>query len=203
MNTRLTHFSCLSLLSILLLLRCSPDANAAAAEVPDDAATVQSALADLEAGRMFEGMGKLRELVRRNPRHGDAHLYLGMVYSRMRQYDFALRYVKRAIELDPDKGAYYNQLGVLWTEQRRFKEALEAFLKAVKSKFRGDEELQKAWQNLGYCHRELLQWDEAIRAYQRAIELQPRVASAHLSLGEMYLDRNRLDEAIQELALGR
>ena len=54
--------------------------------------------------------------------------------------------------------------------------------------------------NEGLDHHDRQEYDEAIRCYERAIELEPRMVVAHNNLGMVYIDKGQFDEAIAELA---
>jgi len=61
--------------------------------------------------------------------------------------------------------------------------------------------LYEAHSDLGYCLRKQGRYDEALAAYDRALEIQPRYAEAIEYRAEAYLGLNRLDEAKQAYML--
>ena len=52
---------------------------------------------------------------------------------------------------------------------------------------------------LGFSHRQLAQFDEALTYYQRALKVDPQHLGANEYLGELYLKTGRLDDAIARL----
>ena len=54
-----------------------------------------------------------------------------------------------------------------------------------------------AWIQVGYCKVKQGKNLEAIRAYQRALELKPTAAAIHNKLGDAYYYAGRLPEAIE------
>lgn len=48
---------------------------------------------------------------------------------------------------------------------------------------------------LGYSYRHLKRYDEALAAYRRALEIDPKHRGAHEYLGEAYLELGQLDQA--------
>ncbi len=187
------------LLSLLGLFPGGLRAGVQATEVKDDGAAVQAALKRLKTGDMYGGMSTLRQIVRRDPRYADAYFYMAMIYTEMDQYEIALRYAHKAVELDPEKGAYHNQAGAVLFRQEKFREALEEFRKAAQGKLEKDQE--KVWRNIGLMYEDLLDKDKAIGAFRKALEFAPQDAESHLALGKVYLDRNQLEEAIQEFTI--
>lgn len=79
-------------------------------------------------------------------------------------------------------------------ERRSYERAARAFEKAL----RHDEGLFQAWSSLGYALRRLGRHAEALAAYDRAIELEPRYAEAVEYRAEAYLQLGRLEEAKAE-----
>jgi len=57
-----------------------------------------------------------------------------------------------------------------------------------------------AYNYLGYSHRKLGHFEEAVQNYTRALELDPDHRGAHEYLGEAYLEMNRPTEAKKHLA---
>jgi len=55
-----------------------------------------------------------------------------------------------------------------------------------------------AYDNLGLSYEAVEEWDRAIGAYQRSIEIDPESPVPHLRLGTLYLRLNRQEEAAEE-----
>ena len=68
------------------------------------------------------------------------------------------------------------------------------------------DEAPRVLSSLDAMERGLARWDETIRAYETAVAAEPRgadpklAALAHLALGGVYLDRNRVADALREFA---
>jgi tetratricopeptide (TPR) repeat protein len=63
--------------------------------------------------------------------------------------------------------------------------------------------LQQAvvYQKIGSIHAELVEFDKAIAAYKKALEITPDSAEAHLSLGDVYSRMGRPEDALTEYNL--
>ena len=65
-----------------------------------------------------------------------------------------------------------------------------AAVTALKSVVARQPDLVPAWFNLGYAYSGLHQDDEAVKAYQKALELKPDLFEARLNLGILLVETN-------------
>jgi tetratricopeptide (TPR) repeat protein len=117
--------------------------------------------------------------------------WLGAAYYQNGSYPEAVTSYKKAIELDPKNGQYYSWLGRSLIHVKQYGDALAAAK-------RGNE-LQPGFYAdmvLGELHAARKQFDEAIAAYRRAIENNPKRLDLHLQLGQAFLAKNDYDGAI-------
>jgi tetratricopeptide (TPR) repeat protein len=63
---------------------------------------------------------------------------------------------------------------------------------------RFDPKFLDAWNNLGHAYRKTKNYDKALEAYKRALELKPDYANAHEYLGRTYLAMGNKDAAMRE-----
>jgi serine/threonine protein kinase len=91
----------------------------------------------------------------------------------------ALESARKAVALDPNKGNYWNTLGVVHYRARQWKEAIGALNKSMKLRRGGDS---SDWFFQAMAHAQLGERDEAERWHRRAIEWmdQHRAADAEL-----------------------
>jgi len=75
--------------------------------------------------------------------------------------------------------------------QRAYETSLPNFATAV----RLDESMHEAYTYMGYANRKLGRFDEALRAYQQALKINPDTTFAIEYQGEAFLGLNRIDEA--------
>ena len=54
---------------------------------------------------------------------------------------------------------------------------------------------------LGFSHRKLKKYDEALNYYQQALAIKPKHKGANEYLGELYLETDQLDKAKERLAV--
>jgi tetratricopeptide (TPR) repeat protein len=58
-----------------------------------------------------------------------------------------------------------------------------------------------AWNLLGYSHRKLGEYDEALEYYTKALKLKPNHIGANEYMGELYLEMKNLPKAEERLAV--
>jgi Tfp pilus assembly protein PilF len=102
----------------------------------------------------------------------DAHTYLGWAYSFKGRLNEAIAQCEIAIQLDPDFGNPYNDIGVYLMQQQRFDEAIP-WLERAKSATRY-EPRHFPYINLGriYLTKGMIQ--RALEEFAGALEINPR-----------------------------
>ncbi|MBI3653356.1 MAG: tetratricopeptide repeat protein [Acidobacteria bacterium] len=102
----------------------------------------------------------------------EAHTFLGWTYSFMGLTDKAIAECHRAIEVDPDFGNPYNDIGAYLIEQGDYYGAVE-WLERAKTAKRYAVRCYPHF-NLGRVYQATGRIVEALREYQAAIELNPQ-----------------------------
>jgi tetratricopeptide (TPR) repeat protein len=95
---------------------------------------------------------------------------LGELFFKARSYVDAADAFNKAIELEPQAGTAYCNMGRILTFQGHFPEAVQYLEKSIEL-FNEDKEKATAWNRLGNVYRKLNNHDDAIKAYQRAMVL--------------------------------
>lgn len=73
------------------------------------------------------------------------------------------------------------------TSDAKAKKEYEKAVNAFKATLDSDPTMKEAYNNLGYCFRKLGKLDESLKAYNRALKLDPDFAQALEYSGETYL----------------
>ena len=110
----------------------------------------------------------------------EAHTFLGWVYSMQRKLDDAIAECHRAIEVDPDFGNPYNDIGAYLIELGRLEEAIP-WLERAKGAVRY-EPRHFPHINLGRIHVMRHDITAAARELRAAVALEPAHASARREL---------------------
>ena len=101
----------------------------------------------------------------------EAHTFLGWTYSFQGRLDEATQECFRAIELDPDFGNPYNDIGVYLMQQDKLDEAIPWLEKAKHA--RRYEPRQFPHMNLGRIYLKQSKWWEALREFEAGVRAAP------------------------------
>ena len=106
----------------------------------------------------------------------EAYPFLGWTFSQLGDYDKAIEECKNAIEIDPDYGNPYNDIGAYLLSQRKVEEAIPYIEMALNSK-RYDA-YHFAHLNLGRAFEMKGLWFEAVEEYRKSKEIAPDYLAA-------------------------
>ena len=109
----------------------------------------------------------------------EAHTFLGWVYAHINLYEEAMAECRRAIELDPDFGNPYNDIGAYLMEQQRLREAIPWFERAMVSP--RYETRVFPYFNLGRVYERLYDWSAALALYRAATDIDPNYRPARIA----------------------
>ena len=172
----------------------------------------------LNLGRNDEAIGAMREAIRLEPDNGQAHQALARAYW-VGKGDFAsaIPEFERAIQLNPDAGYSYLQLGLLLAWQGQFDRAEEVCKRAVELQdqyISGNAGLQVVGANgrLGYVYYLQGRYDDALREYERGLQfvassdhaLKDRTAiELTIKIGAAYQRQGRTADASRQFERAR
>jgi len=136
-------------------------------------------------------LGEAERYYRRSLDHkrtAEAHTFLGWAYGQQDQLDEAIRQCMKAIEVDPDFGNPYNDIGAYLLRKGNMKQSMEWFKNALEAP--RYENYCFPYFNLGRVHRMRGHFSEAIENFRRALEEKPDFDAAEEALQEV---RSRLN----------
>jgi superkiller protein 3 len=171
------------------------EARKLAAEAP------QSGDAQLQLGRLlmrkneFNEAVKPLELAASSVGGREAHVLLGTAYQYMGKYAEAAAAYKKAVELDPKNVEYRTTYGLFLGLAGEFEPGIAELKKVIATPGYKDA---AAYANLGWIYRNMKppKPDEAVSAYKKAAELDPKNAQVALGLAWAHLKANHFDDAI-------
>jgi tetratricopeptide (TPR) repeat protein len=136
---------------------------------------------------------------------------LGVVAQQQRQFDTAIKYYQKALEIREDAGesnsaaSDYHQLGRVAHQQRQFDTAIEYYQKALKiyEEAGNWHSAASGYHNLGIVAQEQRQFDTAIKYYQKALKIHEEAGDWHSAadeyhqLGTVAQQQRQFDTAIK------
>jgi len=172
------------------------EAQKLAAEMP------QSGEIQLELGRLLLRKGDftnalpaLEKAAAAAPGSAETQALLGYAYQGTRKSAEALSAYKKATDLDPKNVDYRVTYGLLLGLNKQHEAGITELKKVIATPGYKDAD---AYINLGWLYRnvEPKRADEAVAAYKKALELDPKNEQAALGVGWSYFYGRKWDEAI-------
>jgi tetratricopeptide (TPR) repeat protein len=95
---------------------------------------------------------------------------LGELFAKTGSSDEAIDAFQRAIDMQPQDGKSYGNLAQELVNQSKYQEAIPLYQKSIEL-LQDNKEKATAWNRLGNVYRKLNDYDNAIKAYQKAVAL--------------------------------
>lgn len=143
-------------------------------------------------GDVAGAIASYRRAVELNPESVEIIEYLWAELSRQRQWEQAVDLYCQILEANPELALAHYHLGAAFTYLCRWEEAAASYQRAIELNLE-----YSFWphQLLGSALAKQGKLNEAIVAYQNALEIQPN-GWGYFDLGMLFVEQNRLDEAL-------
>jgi type IV pilus assembly protein PilF len=156
-------------------------------------------ISHLQAKDYEKALVEFQRSMNTNPKNKMARYATGMVYDMMGKYPDAEKYYKEAIDIDSDFSDAYNALGTIYMKQKKWKEALKSFQRALNNKLYTTPNI--TYVNIGDVYMNLEDYPKAIEAYREAKRYVNQDYIIH-RLGMALLKAGKVKDAIGELQEG-
>jgi protein O-GlcNAc transferase len=123
--------------------------------------------------------------------------FLGATLGQMGNFDEAVRWLRQAIAIDPEKVAAHISLGQVLLLQQKPQEAVSEFERAAVLKPDSAQTLL----DLGSAYEAAHHLDSAEESYRKALELDPKLDKAHYRLGTLLARTGRREEGAKHIGL--
>jgi predicted O-linked N-acetylglucosamine transferase (SPINDLY family) len=146
--------------------------------------SLQTAFDLHQAGDWGRAEAICRDVLRVDPRHGDALHLLGVVAFQRNEKFAAVDYIGQAIDADRRRPEYHNSLGNVYRTLGRPVDAIAEFREALRLK----PDFSFAYNNLGIVLADCGQHRGAVACFEQAVQLDQRNVQAWMNLGSALLD---------------
>lgn len=186
----------LALAALLALAGCasSPDATPYGRELRKASRlNAQLGANYLQQGNLQQAKEKIDKALDQDADNPSAHAAAGLLNMRLNEPDLARRHFETALDLDPSNPQVQNNYGTFLCDQGEHAEGIRHFLKAAENPLY--ETPAYAYANAGRCAREAGRADEARGYLRRALDANPRMASALYALADLEMEQGRPEHA--------
>ncbi len=152
----------------------------------------------LEEQKSENAMNDFFQAYKLDSENPEVNYFLGMTYIKLEEYDLGIDHLENVLASEL---VYINKvhaqmiLGYVYTIREEYEQALPLFKWIVKSGF----ESAQAYAAIGFIMDRLGDFKKAVMNLYRAVEIDPKNANAHNSLGYIFTEANlNLEEALKE-----
>ncbi|MBK7841353.1 MAG: tetratricopeptide repeat protein [Candidatus Obscuribacter sp.] len=124
------------------------------------------------------------------------HDYLGICYTRLKDYNSALNSYNTALSITPNSAPLLNNRGDTFLKLNRLKEAFADFSAALKL----DSTLSDAYSNIGECYMKSGQYAYALQYFDKGISRDPKNFEAIYLRGTIYQKLGKAQAAAKDFA---
>jgi hypothetical protein len=153
-------------------------------------AAMDLALQHHNAGRFAEAEQVYRSILEQVPENPYALHNLGDIFNRVKRYDLAEGFLRRAVKAAPEDPMFHNTLGVVLLNKGDGEGAFYHCKKASEL----NPEFALPWVNLGICYADLIDLPASIAAFERGLQLDPDNPNGHDGLGLSLLMHGQLQK---------
>jgi tetratricopeptide (TPR) repeat protein len=161
-----------------------------------------SAYIGLGMARTQKGIGgavnAFTKAIKLDPKYSEAYFGRGWARASKGETKRAISDFTRAIKLNPRHGMAYMLRGEAYRANRETDKAIADFTKAIKV---GVPNWAHAYGNRGSVRLTKGDYNRALVDFDKAIELDPKLAALYLGRGTVYLEKGNTEKAIGDLTL--
>lgn len=134
---------------------------------------------------------------------------LGVIYHSQERYDEAEHSFEKALAINPNYTDAALNLSVTYNDRGKYEEARQIYSRAINNAYESQEDkdgldpfargkISNMHAELGDAYSGLRRFDDAVREYERALDLSPQFLDIRTKLGHVLRDMGRPDEAVAQ-----
>ncbi len=163
--------------------------------VPNQGKNLKEAAKQIREGNLEKAESLLNDILRGNPDVGYAHMLLGNIHYKNKNYMGAIEAYERSMELSPDLAPAPLMMGMTYRAMKDTDNALAQFDQALQL----DPSQLNVYLQMGRTQIGADHLDEARGTVEKALSLNPDSISARLMAVELLTRSNESDKAIEQL----
>lgn len=159
------------------------------------------------AGEYAEAQELLSQVLREDGGYADLLNMQGVIFHSQERYDEAERSFEKALAINPNYTDAALNLSVTYNDRGKYKEARDIYSRAIKNSYEKAEDdegidpfargkISNMHAEIGDAYMEISRFDEAVREYERALELSPSFVDIRTKLGNVLREMGRANDAL-------
>lgn len=178
----------ISILIVLYTLLAACASNKVIVDKSEESSNinVELGITYMKEGKYNTAMDRLQKAIRQNPDNAQAYSSMALLNMRLEQIDEAEKNFDQAIKISPENSAIRNNYGAFLCQRKRFKDAQQQFMLAVKDPLYQTPE--HAYLNAGKCTEDKV---EAEKYFRAALRNNPELPGALLEMARLSLELKR------------
>ena len=123
--------------------------------------------------KINEAILSLENAIRQNPKSARSYNYLGYLYAdNNREIDRSFMLIQKALEMEPNNGAYIDSLGWVYYRKGEYRLALEKLLMAEKILRESNSSDPAVYDHIGDAYEKLGKVSKALKYWKLSVELE-------------------------------
>jgi|SRR5579872_597095 len=160
--------------------------------------TLKKAQRLLEENEFDQSERAFIEVIKKNPHEYAAYEGLVKIYSQQKNFNEVQQVLEYLVRHNPQNDSYLTQLGATLIRRRRFKEAIEAYRRALEI----NDLVPVRYVNTALCYDALGKFPEARDNFQKALDLDPANVQYLMLLVDLVLKHGDVAQAKKLLEKG-
>ncbi|KAI9297211.1 N-terminal acetyltransferase A, auxiliary subunit [Neoconidiobolus thromboides FSU 785] len=158
-------------------------------------ALYKSMLKLFEFKQYKKGLKTAETVLKKVPEHGETLVLKGLFLSHLNRKEEGFELAKKGLKINPNSGTSWNVMGIMYRNERNYKEALKSFIEAIKF----DKNNFQIIRDICYLHIHLRNYDSFNEMSQFILSARPANRAFWGGLAVSYHLVNNLDSAIKVL----
>ncbi len=155
----------------------------------------------INSGKFTEAALILENALQVKPDYANAHSNLGIALNKLERHEEAIAAFKEALKYSPSNPNTYASMAVTCNDLGEQEQAISYARKAIADGAQG-QVLVNCYNAMGVAYRFKREPDEALKCFNRALEVNPNAINPHINSGHLFLDQGNLERGWEEYSWG-